>query len=446
MNLGKLSLKNIFRHKRRSYMLIGAIAFSVLIIFFLNLFTNGLSFSIKQNYSTKFQGHIYIQGKLSSSEHLPLILDAIDKSGADVKYTTKVNSFKGNLIGNTRSVFQEVTGLELNNRDFTDNLDLLRGEIGGSGTIILSESLAKKLDVAMGEVITLSMSTFAGQVNVEDFILTGLLKDQADGEYYSYINLSDSARLLNLPKNSFLSYNIFLNNLNDMERVSDSLLVTLKESMKILTLEERREIMQASRPEGAPLEGMRPPGGMPGSGGGGGMGGRTHIASNPELDASFTISTLEDRLDRVLDVVNLMGNISIGVFVILLLITMVGISNTFRMIILERTSEIGTMRAVGMKKRYIRRLFIYEALFISAIGLVVGVAVGSILTLMVGTIPLDIPEYKEFLYKGHLYFKPEFLSLGISLSLLVIFTTAASLKSSNSGANLKTVDALRYEG
>ena len=42
-----------------------------------------------------------------------------------------------------------------------------------------------------------------------------------------------------------------------------------------------------------------------------------------------------------------MKTIGLAIFIILLVITMVGITNTFRMIMIERTQEIGTMRPLG---------------------------------------------------------------------------------------------------
>ena len=59
-------------------------------------------------------------------------------------------------------------------------------------------------------------------------------------------------------------------------------------------------------------------------------------------------------------------------------IAAVGVSNTMLMTILERTRELGMMRALGMRDREIRRVFLLEAAGIGLIGSVVGVGVGAL--------------------------------------------------------------------
>ena len=68
----------------------------------------------------------------------------------------------------------------------------------------------------------------------------------------------------------------------------------------------------------------------------------------------YSIITLNDMMDQVMSMVSLLDTIGLVIFIILLVITMVGITNTFRMIMLERTREIGTIRAIGMQRKSVR--------------------------------------------------------------------------------------------
>ena len=75
---------------------------------------------------------------------------------------------------------------------------------------------------------------------------------------------------------------------------------------------------------------------------------------------------------------------SAGNGIILLLvfvIAAVGVSNTMLMTVLERTRELGMMRALGMRDRSIRRLLLLEAAGIGFIGSVAGIILGSIANL-----------------------------------------------------------------
>ena len=58
------------------------------------------------------------------------------------------------------------------------------------------------------------------------------------------------------------------------------------------------------------------------------------------------------------------------------LIAMLGIINTLALSILERTREIGLLRAVGMTRRQLRSAIRAEAILTSAVGLVVGLVLG----------------------------------------------------------------------
>jgi putative ABC transport system permease protein len=65
---------------------------------------------------------------------------------------------------------------------------------------------------------------------------------------------------------------------------------------------------------------------------------------------------------------------------VFLLLMLLGVANTMLMSVLERTREIGTMMAVGVRRGRIVALFLFEALFIGALGGLVGGGVGSLVT------------------------------------------------------------------
>ena len=70
------------------------------------------------------------------------------------------------------------------------------------------------------------------------------------------------------------------------------------------------------------------------------------------------------------------------VLVIFLVIVMIGILNTYRVIVYERTREIGTMRAIGMQAGDVRRIFLYEAAALAVIASAVGFILGMFFLLI----------------------------------------------------------------
>jgi putative ABC transport system permease protein len=134
-----------------------------------------------------------------------------------------------------------------------------------------------------------------------------------------------------------------------------------------------------------------------------------------------------------------------GIAGISLLVAGIGIMNIMIVSMIERTREIGTLKALGMKSRTVLAIFLGESVFIGLIGAVIGIASGWALANVVATVlgagtfggggggsfaitPVLSPE----VFAGSLAF-------GIGVS--VIFALYPAWKASK----LKPVDALRYE-
>jgi putative ABC transport system permease protein len=165
----------------------------------------------------------------------------------------------------------------------------------------------------------------------------------------------------------------------------------------------------------------------------------THLA--PERFAVASWLDLSDfyrktvaLLSRQIDVVALL----IGLIIVL------GISNTLTMNVLERTSEIGTMMALGNRRRDIGRLFATEALLLGVaaalIGLVVGVGLASALSAI--GIPMPPPPGRDTGYSARIMLTPA-LVLG-TFALAVVATTLAGLYPAVRASRTPIVDALRH--
>jgi putative ABC transport system permease protein len=72
-----------------------------------------------------------------------------------------------------------------------------------------------------------------------------------------------------------------------------------------------------------------------------------------------------------------------------LLIALLGVANTLSLSVIERTREIGLLRAVGMLRRQLRRTIRLEAAVIAAYGALLGAALGVTLGIAVSTVLLD---------------------------------------------------------
>ena len=84
--------------------------------------------------------------------------------------------------------------------------------------------------------------------------------------------------------------------------------------------------------------------------------------------------TAKDLQEVIFQIVNLLQGIVAGFGVLALIASIFGIINTQYISVLERTREIGLMKALGMRGRHASRLFQYEAAWIGMLGGVIGAA------------------------------------------------------------------------
>lgn len=167
------------------------------------------------------------------------------------------------------------------------------------------------------------------------------------------------------------------------------------------------------------------------------------IAEEPWEGTKFSITTLNEVMEPVVSAMNILDAVALGIFVILLVITGVGILNTFRMIIIERTREIGTMRAFGMQRATVRSIFLWEAAFISVGGGVAGLALAGIISFFISRMTFaGVPGLEFFLDNGHFTFAVTWLNLLVNMGIVLTMSLLAALLPANAAAKLEPAKAL----
>lgn len=136
----------------------------------------------------------------------------------------------------------------------------------------------------------------------------------------------------------------------------------------------------------------------------------------------------------------------VGVVRILIaFIVVLSISNTLTMAVIERTSEIGTAMAIGVRRRGILVQFIWEGALLGVLGGVLGVAIGFLLAEIISAIGIPMPPPPGMArgYIGQIAISP---GLALDAWLLAFVTTlAASIFPALKASRLNIVDALRHQ-
>jgi putative ABC transport system permease protein len=144
-------------------------------------------------------------------------------------------------------------------------------------------------------------------------------------------------------------------------------------------------------------------------------------------------------------VLGMFGAIFTFIAAIMGVIVLFTVVNTMGMSVMERTAEIGTARAIGLRRGGIRRQFLLEGWILGAIGASVGIGVGILIAMIVNRSGLtwlppgqSAPSPLAVMIDGM-----GRLHGGIWLGLMVM-TTLAAIIPANRAAKLPVVDALRH--
>ena len=447
-NLIKIALRNTTRQKKRTALLGGAIAFGILIITLLNGFTAGLADNVRDNFSRIFGGQIFISGTILTKSGKPVnvirddtrLLGIVNNFEDRIKRYTRRSRTMGEVIFNSRSVIQRIDGVDWeDDKNFAASLPIVEGSVThlNRQDLVLPVSTAKKLGVEIGESVLVRLSTVTGQKNVGDFVVVATVKDQEGfGISTAYASLDYLNELLKLKPGEYQILSIYVKDINEMDRIADGIYIKLKKIGPV----ETRESAEVGSPE-AMRKKTRKSFAML-------MGGGPFFTVPKEkwIGTKFSVITLNDMMSQVVTMVNVLNTIGLVIFIILLIITMVGITNSYRMTMLERTREIGTMRAIGVQKHGIRDIFLLEALFVSIAGALVGIVLAFIAMFVVSQIPFGTGSMMWIFMKGgRVSFKVIPGQIAVNFLILILLSIVSALGPARKAAKLEPAVALRTE-
>jgi putative ABC transport system permease protein len=306
-----------------------------------------------------------------------------------------------------------------------DRLMFEKGSIQGMENpqgVIISMPIAERLGAEPGDRILVQMKTWTGQNNVGEFAIAGITVDTGlFGNISGYANKVYVNELLNLEPGQSQEIGFYLPSLDGMDTYGAALAERLSRKVQVFKKQagtEKNSIM-------------------------------TMMAGNKNKDETwagvkYRVFTLDDMLSQVRQIVNVLDIVSLVILIVLFLIVMVGITNTFRIIMFERIREIGTMRAIGMQRSEVRNLFLFEALFLALGGAIAGVTLAFVILAIASTINfgLDSPLFMV-LKNGHMTFKFEILRILLNIGIVSVLTLFAAWLPARSAAKLDPADALR---
>jgi putative ABC transport system permease protein len=286
-------------------------------------------------------------------------------------------------------------------------------ESGSEPGILISRAAAKLLGCRSGDELTLYITTDAGQYNTANLIVRGVFDETSLFGYIAYMRNADLNRLLLRQEGAATDISVYVRSGQNIDKTAGEVVSALGAKHAVGPLFASREERDAAL--GA-------------------------LVQEPTL----VVLTQGAQLAQIRQLLDALLIITYGVLGIFLTIVMAGILNTYRVLVHERRREIGVMRALGMQRSAVRRLFIAEAALLAVLSSLVGLALALGLLKIISWMNLSfIPGSGLFLEGGRLR-----MSLSLSMTaanggLMLLAAVLAAWGPARKAGSIRPADAMR---
>lgn len=412
----KIGARNTRRHKRRSALTVAAVAVGVTTTILVGGLVEGFNKGMGRAIIDADSGHLQIHAKgyMDAGFLKPLEFDL-----EDPHQVLEVVGAQPHVIGATRRIrFEGIASLggdsvgvlgvgiepgrefqiftSIHSVDGVDLIYMVEGEPFSDQTpldrVLLASGLAERLGAVVGDPVSLIAQTRHGAINALDVTVQGIFK-------FDFSIYSDMLILVTLENTR---------DLLDFGHGVTEIAVMLDDDRYVE--ETVSALSNELKGEGMDLE----------------------VNAWQDFAPDFV---------RGLGLFNGVANVA---SIILFSMIAAAIANTMLMTVFERTREIGTIASLGAKRHQIVALFVWEALVLGLVGLLIGVVSGVALTRILATGGIHFPPLPG--QTVDLILRPEVTIRSVieaaSLSLLV--SVASALYPASVAASVRPVEALGH--
>ena len=174
--------------------------------------------------------------------------------------------------------------------------------------------------------------------------------------------------------------------------------------------------------------------------------GNSDAINYKQKNVDFVVISQEYILDRVQQILNAVTMLITIIALVSLIVGGVGIANIMYATVTERTREIGTMMAIGAKRRYILQLFLFQSMIVGFLGGILGCILGgSGSVLVVSYLGSYVEQLASGAYTGKIFVVYSWEWFIISLFFGIVIGILAGILPARKAAKMDPVEALHYQ-
>lgn len=406
----KIALRNILKNRRRSLVTLLAIALGFAAVSLFHGYTHEVKEGLRDSaIRGESLGHLTIykkgwlqEGKtepdqyMFSPKEIQRIIDLTNEQDEIILTTPQIHVSGLVSNGRTSAIFLAKGIIATDDKVIKGDIAELRPVRGNTLTennhygVEMAEDLAKHLDLKPGSYAVVMATTLDGQMNALDIQVAGVYDTGTAAT-------NDKFMRFLLP---------FAQSLYDTEK-ADQIVVLLDDWKK--TQQVRTRLLSRL----------------------------SEIGLKCEIKAWDELSNFYRQVKNVLDMIFLF------IYIIVLIIAVMSVVNTMGTVILERTREIGTLRALGMKRRSVSFLFATEGAMLGLVGSILGMILNvAAWAIILAIQPTYIPPGVSTPIPLIVNLVPQFMFS--IMVFLVLLSLLAAILPARRAAKLNVVDALGH--
>lgn len=162
--------------------------------------------------------------------------------------------------------------------------------------------------------------------------------------------------------------------------------------------------------------------------------------------AKVDVQTMYETASAIVDLQRGLNLVSVIAVLVLFFVILIGVVNTMRMSIRERTREIGTNRAIGMQRGDVRQVFVMEVVILALVACAAGILLAYGLMALLSSMTIDLRDnpFSMFFVNKHLYFFPTAGSIIANYLVIVVAAFVIAFLTARRAAKLQVAEALRH--
>lgn len=422
--------RNFYRNLPRFRVLLVALVF-VIAVFTLIVGTfSGMIHAVQSKASRYFSGHLTVQQmfvdtypRLQQADVVIRVLDQFkDAASLITKRSVYYNAGKAELFfGGQYHKQRRLIGVDwYDELPIMTSLDYTAGYAPGKNdgdAILVSTITADALGLLLGDEVLIRLTTQSGSINTASFVVRGIFYESSLFGFSSYVQRQALNTLMDEDRESVNEIGIFLRRPQDMATVGaavSSALTQVGPTFPILKNRQQRDAV---------------------------------LNLTEWSDGQFLVMTLDAQLAEIDYLIRALWAICVVLLILFAFLVVIGISNTYSFIVLERTAEIGMMRAIGMSQSKVLSLFLSESVFLGVVGISLGMLSGcAFLELLKGVFYFPGSEIASlFLVSGRLHWVLKAIHIGFISLLAMVSVLTGSYRAAWKASRLLPIDALRQE-